>query len=583
MSTIHTEVIGRVAAPPDKESTTGEFYFWVHHNKTIERTQIVRTRSRVGTRDVTFVGVVQEVYRRSRQKDVSEESDRFDAGRGAPPMFDSEGVTYAKASVLRTRPVAYTPPVEESEVFLANDAEAREGYGVDNLEHPLEVGLLRNGGEAFAGRATLDLDYLLGENGGHLNVNGIAGLGSKSSFLLHVLWLLLREAERQAIDRPSDRDRLQLAPIVFNVKNYDLFFIDKWNKKYREDELAHSDDWRRLGVETPTPFVHAKFLAPQIKGGKTPVPVGRSDTEVKPYSWALTDVIEKRLFKFLFADDAIYEPNFGGLVDELEEWLTHETSGGPRLGNTNAHPQSFQKLLDDYWNLPPILSNDYVKSTKAKVYRHLKFIIRGGEGILRKTDTGNPISIVNSAQPGPTVIDLFALRMTPMLQRFVVAAVFHQLVELRSNHVVAGLRFVVVLDELNRFAPRNSADPITQIIETVAAEMRSQGVILLGAQQQASLVAQRVIANCAVKAIGRSDTLELGSDVWKALDRSARSLAAQLQADEKLLIQPNFREPMLVKIPFPPFALKLEHEDHAARPGEAPPAAPWQSTVEADF
>lgn len=584
MNPERTEPIGRVAAPPDKESTTGEFFFWVHHDKTVERTQIVRTRSRVGTRDVTFVGVVQEVYRRSRQKDVSEESDRFDAGRGAPPMFDSEGVTYAKVAVLRTKPIAYTPPVEESEVFLATDAEAREGYGVDSLEHPLEVGLLKNGGEAFAGRATLDLDYLLGENGGHLNVNGIAGLGSKSSFLLHVLWMLLREADRQATDRPSGGERLQLAPIVFNVKNYDLFFIDKWNKKYWDDEHEHRADWQRLGVGEPAPFANTKFLAPQIKGGKEAVNVGRTDRAVKPYSWSLSDVIERRLFKFLFADDAIYEPNFGGLVDELEEWLTRETSGGPKLGNTDEHPQSFQKLLDAYWNLPPIQSNDYVKATKGKVFRHLKFIIRGGEGILRKDDTGNPIAITNAAQRGPTVIDLFALRMTPMLQRFVVAAVFHQLVDLRSNAVIEGLRFVVLLDELNRFAPRNSSDPITHIIETVAAEMRSQGVLLFGAQQQASLVAQRVIANCAVRAIGRSDTLELGSDVWKALDRSARSMAAQLQADEKLLIQPNFREPMLVKIPFPPFALKREHQDHTPRPGDGPPpSANWQASVEADF
>lgn len=221
--------LGRVAAPPEKEATTGEFYFWVRHDCAVERTQIVRTRCRVGSREVTFVAVVQEVYRRSRQRDVGEESDRFDHGRGDPPMFDSEGVTYAKAAVLRTKPVAPAPPLEESEVFLATDAEAREGYGVDDLDHPLEIGLLRNGGELFAGRATLDLDYLLGENGGHLNVNGIAGLGSKSSFLLHALWMLLREANIQKAARPSDPARLQVAPIVFNVKNYDLFFIDKWS------------------------------------------------------------------------------------------------------------------------------------------------------------------------------------------------------------------------------------------------------------------------------------------------------------------------------------------------------------------
>ena len=73
---MNTEPIGRVAAPPDKESTTGEFFFWVHHDKTVERTQIVTTKSAIGTREVTFIGIVQEVYRRSRQKDVGEEAAR---------------------------------------------------------------------------------------------------------------------------------------------------------------------------------------------------------------------------------------------------------------------------------------------------------------------------------------------------------------------------------------------------------------------------------------------------------------------------------------------------------------------------
>ena len=43
---------------------------------------------------------------------------------------------------------------------------------------------------------------------------------------------------------------------------------------------------------------------------------------MKPYSWSLSDIIEQRLFKFLFSEEDIYEPNFGGLVGELEEWLT---------------------------------------------------------------------------------------------------------------------------------------------------------------------------------------------------------------------------------------------------------------------
>ena len=66
----------------------------------------------------------------------------------------------------------------------------------------------------IAGRAAIDLDFLLGKNGGHLNVNGIAGLGTKSTLLLHVNWLLLREAARQKRELPSDPARLSQLPEV---------------------------------------------------------------------------------------------------------------------------------------------------------------------------------------------------------------------------------------------------------------------------------------------------------------------------------------------------------------------------------
>ena len=116
--------LGRVAAPPRYESTSGVFYFWVDRACTIERTQIVTTRSTIANREVKFIGIVQEVFRQSRQKDVHEEAARFDGRTSERPPFDSEGVTFAQVAILRTEPVAHTPPTEESEVMLASSLEA---------------------------------------------------------------------------------------------------------------------------------------------------------------------------------------------------------------------------------------------------------------------------------------------------------------------------------------------------------------------------------------------------------------------------------------------------------------------------
>ncbi len=577
--------LGRVAAPPEHESTSGVFYFWIDRARTVERTQIVSTRSSIAGREVAFVAIVLEVYRRSRQKDVHEEASRFDSRTGERPPFDSEGVTYAEAAILRTEPVAHTPPTEESPVFLATPAEAARGYGLDRMGDRFDVGLLRNGGTEFAGRAALDLDFLLGKNGGHLNVNGIAGLGTKSTLLLTVNWLLLRKARQLKVERPSDPRRLQVVPVVFNVKNYDLFFIDRRNSEFLKKDTENRSDWREMGVNDPRPFEKVQFFAPQAKSLSTPVPTGgRSHPEVQPYSWSLSDIIERGLFKFLFSDDDVYDPNFGGLVGDVEEWLTHESATGARSLSTSAGtPQTFQELLK--WFKDHKADKDLFDShsgTRGKFFRRLKYIIKEGDGVLRLGDPkGNPLIIPGVGQDGPMVVDLNGLGRAPSLQRFVVAAVFHQIFEHQTAKQVANLKYLVTLDELNRFAPKGSDDPITRLIEQVAAEGRSQGIILLGAQQQASLVSTKVIENAAVRAIGRSGTLELGQDVWKFLGPSARSSAAQLQPEEKLLYQPSFREPMLAKIPFPPFALSESDASPPEHDPHAPPARP--SRAETDY
>jgi DNA helicase HerA-like ATPase len=257
----------------------------------------------------------------------------------------------------------------------------------------------------------------------------------------------------------------------------------------------------------------------------------------------------------------------------VEEWLTNETPAGPKLRATPDAPRTFQELLD--WFKKNKGEKDFFgdahAGTKGKLLRRLKYVVQEGDGVLRRHEPkGNPLVIPAAGVDGPVVIDLFALNDTPSLQRFVVAAVLDRIIEYRSGRQVQGLRYLITLDELNRFAPKGGNDPITRQVERVAAEMRSQGVILLGAQQQASLVSPKVVENAAVRAVGRSGTVELEHEVWRFLGRSARSAAAQLQPDEKLLYQPTFGKPMLAKIPFPPFA--LSEGDAAPAPTPAAPA-----------
>jgi hypothetical protein len=562
-----TAAIGKVASPPHRESTSEEFYFWVAPETLVEKSQIVRTESTIGEQRLVFYGLIREVYRQSRQSDLGEEFDRHDGDINYQPPFDSPGFTYAAVTILRTEPAVLAPPLEGSDVFLGGEADARMAYAFDEIENPLTVGRVRNGGSRFAGPGRIDLDYLLGANGGHLNVNGVAGRGTKSSLLLHFNYLLLREARRQQRERPGDRDRLRIVPIILNVKNFDLFHIDRRSKRY--DPAKHAADWQALGIDDPAPFPNVTFYAPQMPGQDIPVNTGRPKSDVKAYSWSLRDVIERGLFSYLFAEDDVRDANFGAIVLDIENYLTHEklerdNTRKRTLISGAGRPATFQQLLD--WVSDLATSDEgaspfrakHHSATLRKLYRRLLRLVYEGNGALRRdAQQGKPLEVCARDSRDPVVVDLNGLSAVPALQRFVVATIFRQLVEERTgSHAQRGLIYLVTLDELNRFAPRGSHDPITELIERVAAEMRSQGVILLGAQQQASLVSPRVIENAGIRALGKSGSLELGDPVWRFLSESSRKKASTLLPEEKLLIQDSFREPLLVKIPFPPWALR---------------------------
>jgi DNA helicase HerA-like ATPase len=97
------------------------------------------------------------------------------------------------------------------------------------------------------------------------------------------------------------------------------------------------------------------------------------------------------------------------------------------------------------------------------------------------------------------------------------------------------------------------------LLERVATEMRSQGVILFGAQQMASQVSTKVIEMSSVRVLGRTGPAELQDRVWQSLDKPTRQQASGLGIEQKLVMQPTFRKPMLVRVPHPAWAMKYEH------------------------
>lgn len=532
-----TDAVGRIAAPIKFESTPSDFYFWIKRGTVLEENQIVYSESEAGGEIIKYYGVIDEIKRTSRRADMTEEYDIADGDVSFEPQYTNEGFTYAHAQVLRTEPEISTPPIERSIVNLGGETEAKFAYGFDEMSRPMAVGLLKNGARNFAGNGVIDLDYLLGENGGHLNVSGMAGVGTKTTFILTIIKSLQKKAETAK----DDGKRFFIVPIILNVKGEDLMWLNRKNTRFKtEDEK----EWNALGI-APEPFMDAEFYTAQD------LPV-HGCTSID-YSWSLQDVLNEESMLFIFSEDDNLSANMTALVREIVADITEKD--GKKL---KPQWKNWGDLLEWMGNTANVNAR-YGAGTWWAVYRRLWKVLDEGKNIFPKNENnGKPLKIVRSKTAPAQVIDISQLPYS--LQRFVVGSILKQAVQARkSADAVPNLRYAIMLDELNRFAPRGAKDELTQILEQVATEMRSQGVILLGAQQMASQVSTKVVEMASIRALGRTGSAELTDKIWSVLEKPTKDTATKLSNKEKLVWQPTFRQPMLVKMPMNPWADKRDH------------------------
>jgi DNA helicase HerA-like ATPase len=554
--------LGRVGAPRGAEATSDEFSVWVPDDQIIEKTQLVRVETEAGPIPVRMYGLVSEVSRRSRRVDILEESDRYDNEPTESVPTSPGGVTYARVRVLGSEPALLTPPREEAPVYAGDPADAAAAYGMADMAAPVALGLVRNGGDATAGPAKIDLDYLLGAMGGHCNVTGIAGVGTKSSLLTILLDQTLATL---AANTAAGAVAAQARAVILNVKGFDLFWLDHWSAAFTEADAAM---WGAMGQPSPRPM-DVTYYAPQAPGSDhNAIPTGREG--VHPYSWSLVDIVARDLLPYLFGDVERADDNFALLLGDLERVLVEERTAPDgavtRQLRANAPAGTFRELLDwfeegvngdepDGWHA--FARGSHHSGTVRRFHRRLRRIVYESAGIFRlDRDGSHPLDITRLDPGKPAVIDIQSLA-DPHHQRFVVAALLNQAVDEQTGpQAIARMHYVFVIDELNRFAPRGSSDPITRLVETVAAELRSRGVILLGAQQQASLVSTRVVENASIRILGRTGGHELRAEAASFLPTSLRSFVETMGSGDKVIDIPPFRQPLIARLPRPPWAMR---------------------------
>lgn len=158
-----------------------------------------------------------------------------------------------------------------------------------------------------------------------------------------------------------------------------------------------------------------------------------------------------------------------------------------------------------------------------------------------------------------TVVDLHMLH--DRAKRFVVGVVLRQAFDQKEAAGTAEPLQFVVLDELNKYAPRDSSSPIKEILLDVAERGRSLGMILIGAQQTASEVERRVVSNSAVRVVGRLDAAEAGREQYGFLPSVQRQRATILKPGSMFVSQPRLPVPLLIEFPFPAWATRSAEAD----------------------
>ena len=209
----------------------------------------------------------------------------------------------AHVRVTRVEPEIFVPPRPGQEAARATGVDRDQALFFDKMERRLPIGLSRDGEPVFA-----NLDFLDGTRGAHVNISGISGVATKTTyatFLLHGLFTSGALGGRAA----------NTHGIIFNVKGEDLLFVDQPNRGLDAEARA---EYAKLGLPV-TPFERVQIVAPVRKGSRERLPdTGSRQEGITAFFWTLREFVEERLLAVpvrrgrRFLEPARVRPRSGG-------------------------------------------------------------------------------------------------------------------------------------------------------------------------------------------------------------------------------------------------------------------------------
>jgi DNA helicase HerA-like ATPase len=517
--------IGRVLGTADSQPL--DYWLAVPLDDFVQLDDVVVVRRNLPDKtSVSIYGIIDTLI--ARHEGAKLESDVFLAQKGVLPL----GLTVkAHVTVTRIEPEIFIPPLPGDPVFRATGVDRDQALFFDGMKKRFLLGLSRDKQVVYG-----NFEFLDGSRGAHVNISGISGVATKTTYALFLLYGIFQSKDLLGLERANTH------ALVFNVKGEDLLFLDRPNNSLNS---AARDQYQSLELPV-APFDSVGLFAPVRREQKVLLPETGSRSEgVMGYCWTVEEFCRERLLRFLFTEADQETSRLAALVSRVESRLAAEDV---------SQCVSFDELAELIGENLEGWSGNEATGTQMSFLRRLDAAGRRVGHLIRGDVEDAERHRINWKQKRITVIDIHSLH--DIAKRFVIGVMLRRMFEEKEAAGSAKPLVFVVLDELNKYAPREGWSPIKDVILDMAERGRSLGVILIGAEQTASQIERRVVANSSFRVVGRLDTAESQHAEYGFLPAASRMRAGILKPGTVIVSQPEIPIPLLVQFPFPAWATR---------------------------
>ncbi|HYV90894.1 MAG TPA: ATP-binding protein [Chitinophagales bacterium] len=539
--------IGKVVATEKMPTTVDEFYFWTDKKRVIKPFDVVKVEH---IRNSVTFGVVEEISHFT-------DSPGFLAGYISSDFGDVEhvpnteriGMNYVKARVVGNTDGIFTPVLDGHIVSFADENDVKRALGLDEIKNPLPCGYIEMYEPPDSIRIPVHFNshFLIGPEGAHLNISGISGLASKTSYAM----FLLKAIQNEHLQSNSDKE--SVAFVILNVKGRDLVAIDEPNGDLTK---ADKEIYEMLKL-SPKPFANVKYFYPYSKQFPTtyarPDDVKNQQKQNKAFQFKYIFEDDKESIDLLFSN--VDDPNQTmesivnyistgqGKFDGITNWneLLNEIHEHTKKGDTSGRDR---EITVSSWR-------KFYRLFRKTLDKSSIFANGLGKGEVRLQE-----QIKNIQKNEVFVIDV--ARLDEETQGFVFGDVMRAVYDLKLGQIERKEsdipnKIIVFIDELNKYAskdvPKNS--PILRQIMDITERGRSLGIILFGAEQFRSDIHDRVKGNCASYAYGRTNAIEVSKSDYQYVPAVYKSMLTRLKQGEYIIQNPVFRSLLSIKFPKP--------------------------------